>query len=417
MADLLQFVSGASFKEIPFLVESHTMTGGRKDALHNFVNSDKQKIEDLGLKRRSISLTAVIHGENYFIDRDRLLGAIEEGGSGTLVHPFFGNMENMVARTYSLKETFSKFGVAEFSISFEYSSPETAAPVFELSTVSEVQLDAQFARESLSESMSDGMEVPSFSSELDSVKGKLASFTGVIDDASKASDGIISEINSFNDQLTVFSGSLVALVSAPVELARSVSDLYVTMTSIFDAPKGALSATLGMFGFGDDDPDQLPFKTQTNDKINRNKDVVNTSINTFSLIQAYEFLVQSDFSTLEELEAYERSLEEQYQKVMNTGVITESGTSNTETEALSRSAKSSLTTLRTSVSKVIEETKTTLPNIVKIEVNVDTPLRVLEYQYYGNNNQSGSLRDINENPDESFISGNVGVINNVISSS
>jgi len=80
----------ASYKNVAFLSPSTTITGGRKDILHEFPNRDLQNIEDLGLRPRSFTITAIITGDLYIVQRDRLLAKLEEGGTGVLVHPFFG---------------------------------------------------------------------------------------------------------------------------------------------------------------------------------------------------------------------------------------------------------------------------------------------------------------------------------------
>lgn len=411
--ELLELVSGASFKEVPFLLDAHSFTGGRKQVVHQFVNSDKQKVEDLGLKRRSYSMTAIITGtDDYINKRDALIAVLEEGGSGTLVHPFFGAVTDMVARPFTVSEDFREFGVARFNLKFDFNDPGTAAPIQDANTISEVQKAAESVRSATAESLGGSFIIPKLIGVYNSARGKLTKFIGIINKASKASDGIKSEINSFNNQLKAFSGSLVSLLAIPQELASDILDLYVTATNIFEAPRQALEAMLSMFDFGDDDKEQLTFPTETLNEINTNEDVLNTSINTFSLIQAYEYFVQTDFATVQDLEFFENIIEKQYQKVINSGVSRESNIANVEIEALSREAKAELTTLRTIVGQVIAEVKTTLPDVIDIKVNVRTPLRVIEYQYYGNNDQTDSIRSLNENPNESFIQGTLEIINN-----
>lgn len=398
--DLFEFVSGASFKEIPFLLDSSDITGGRKDVLHEYVNSDNQSIEDLGLKRRSYNIKAIVHGDNYFLDRDNLLSALEEGTSGTLVHPFYGALENMKARTFRVVENFNDFGIAIFDITFDYDSPSGAAPFQESNTYSEVAAAASKAKNDLEKSLSDSIKTPKTKSGFDRLKDKLSGFTNSISNAAKVSGGIVSEINSFNDQISAFSGALVDLISIPQKLASSVKDLFITMGNCFDSPLGALESMIDMFNFGDDDKPKLNVNTVNNNTIVNNNDSLNVSIKTFALIEAYDYLTKSDFSTVEELEYYESKVEKQFQIVINSISQT------------SVQSKSSLLSLRTVSSKVIDQTKVKLPNSITIDVGVETPLRVLEYQYYGNNDQTDGIRKLNSIPDESFYIGQVDIINN-----
>ena len=116
MAFDLENTREASYKEAEFIMDSSNVSGGRKDVVHQFVNSDKQVVEDLGLKRKSYNITAIIHGDDYERRKRTLLSVLVDGKKGTLVHPFDGNIENMAVRTFTLVEDFRNFGVATFQI-------------------------------------------------------------------------------------------------------------------------------------------------------------------------------------------------------------------------------------------------------------------------------------------------------------
>lgn len=399
---LLDFVSIASFKEIPFLLEKSMIYGGRKDVLHRYVNSNNQIVEDLGLQRRSVSFDAIVGGDGYFANRDRLLSALEEGGSGTLVHPFYGAMENMVARKFTINEDFKEFGIAYFTIDFDYSAPISSTPFEEANTLSQVAKAAEDALNKIESSLANGIKKPKKPSVFDKMKAGVTKVTGALSTASKSLNGVVSEINSFNDQLTTMSGSLVDLIFAPALLASSLKGLFSTITGIFEAPKQALDAMLGMFGIGDDDKARkLNFNTTTRNEINNNDYVLFTSTNAMALIQAYDSLANAEFSTIEELEYYEALVEAQYEIISASAVI--------DTEA-----KTAITRLRTVASKVINSTKTKLPNVIDITVNTKTPLRAIEFQYYGENTITDKLRLVNENPNECFLVNEVRIINNVV---
>ena len=56
MTDLIDLLRKGSFGGVPFLVISATTTGGRKKVKHQFPNSKKQSIEDLGFMPKSFQL-------------------------------------------------------------------------------------------------------------------------------------------------------------------------------------------------------------------------------------------------------------------------------------------------------------------------------------------------------------------------
>ena len=103
MADLIQLKT-ANYKGVEFAIRDMPTTGGNRIIKFNYPGSDKQSIEVQGKAPRSFSLTAVIPHENYFSERDELLRVLEDGERGTLVHPTFGAIENVINGEFSLNE-------------------------------------------------------------------------------------------------------------------------------------------------------------------------------------------------------------------------------------------------------------------------------------------------------------------------
>jgi len=118
---MIDEIHTGSYKGAEFRIKSSSVAGGRKDIKHEFPNSNTQNIEDLGFKPKAYTINAFISEPNYTQKKDRLLAALEEGGTGLLVHPFFGNIENIVSRTYSLNEDISQIGEANFTMTFDVS--------------------------------------------------------------------------------------------------------------------------------------------------------------------------------------------------------------------------------------------------------------------------------------------------------
>lgn len=107
----------ASFRNVPFEVERHSLSGGRRVVSHEYPNRDVPYVEDLGAKQRSFSLTAFVVGTDYMTKRDSLIKALEAPGIGVLIHPYLGTMNVMVS-TYSMDESNDNGGMASFSIEF-----------------------------------------------------------------------------------------------------------------------------------------------------------------------------------------------------------------------------------------------------------------------------------------------------------
>lgn len=130
----------ASFRGVPFQVDSTDMGAGRRTTLHEYPQRDKPWVEDLGRAAREVAFEAFVVGADYVDQANRLLAAIEEPGSGALIHPWFGTL------TVSLKDlarvTFNReLGYARFSLSF-VESGELTFPAAGSSTASQSRLAA-----------------------------------------------------------------------------------------------------------------------------------------------------------------------------------------------------------------------------------------------------------------------------------
>jgi prophage DNA circulation protein len=82
----------ASFRGVPFVVNSDESEGGRKTIRHEYVNSDFPYIEDLGKAAKEFSVEAMVVGNDFLTQEKRLTDACEVEGQGELVHPYYGRL-------------------------------------------------------------------------------------------------------------------------------------------------------------------------------------------------------------------------------------------------------------------------------------------------------------------------------------
>ena len=113
----------ASYKGVPFFVESSDFDSGKRLAVHEFPQRDKPYVEELGRKVRKFELTAWVaaHPRNQFDvwpERDALIAACEEEGEGTLVHPYYGEMVGFVETIKVAENAVEKGGMIEINLSF-----------------------------------------------------------------------------------------------------------------------------------------------------------------------------------------------------------------------------------------------------------------------------------------------------------
>jgi prophage DNA circulation protein len=107
----------AEYRGVAFATKGHDLSGGQRLVVHEFPLRNTPEIQDLGSKAREIELDAVLVGADYMARRNALLAALTAGGSGRLVHPWWGVLTVFV-RDWRETEQHDGAGQAGFRITF-----------------------------------------------------------------------------------------------------------------------------------------------------------------------------------------------------------------------------------------------------------------------------------------------------------
>lgn len=113
----------ASWRGVPFEVSADEAEFGRNVVVHEFVQRDKPYVEDLGRKTRRLRFDAWIcaNTSNSFDpwpQRDALIAAVEQGGVGTLVHPFYGSLQGHIPAVQVKQASAESGGFISLSMEF-----------------------------------------------------------------------------------------------------------------------------------------------------------------------------------------------------------------------------------------------------------------------------------------------------------
>lgn len=82
-----------SWRGVPFVTDTAPTRAGRRVAIHEYPYRDTAWVEDLGKLPRRFQVSAFLVGDDVYAQRDRMVAASEQAGSGTLVHPTFGSVQ------------------------------------------------------------------------------------------------------------------------------------------------------------------------------------------------------------------------------------------------------------------------------------------------------------------------------------
>ena len=116
----------ASVRGISFLVDADDIQAGRRLQIHEFPKRDKASAEDMGRSTREINLTAWVAGDDFMASRTQLLEALEKAGPGTLVHPWYGQLD-VVVGVCRVTHQWEEGRLVRFQLQF-YEAHELTAP-------------------------------------------------------------------------------------------------------------------------------------------------------------------------------------------------------------------------------------------------------------------------------------------------
>ena len=397
MSVLDETVAG-SFAGVPFLVLSSSIAGGRKDVITNFPNSDKQLVEDLGLKTRSYSLQAVISadpgGVNYIQKRDNLLRVLENGVTDILVHPLYGQINNIKARSYTLSENFTELGAARFSINFEVNDTN-GIPIVSGDTVSKINTVTALAITAITLDISENYGVSNnFPSNFDVASDKIQGMVDAFRDSTSFLQVAADKVNEFSAQLGQMEQQVTSLVTQPQNLVDSVQGLFDTVEGLYVSVEATFQVMIGFFGFGDNDVEIIPTTASKVERLNNNN-LLNSLIQAQALVLNYKNASNITYSTVSGVDRVSDILEQQYQDLLfPTADSTDSG--------LQSSTLGAITDVRTEVQSFFDSEKLSASRIISIRT-VESPSRVLAYQYYGSQELGTDISDLNEDLNVTFL--------------
>jgi prophage DNA circulation protein len=123
MRDWTRTLRRASFRGVPFHVESEGLTAGRNIAVHEYVRSEEIRAEDMGRKATRYRITAYIANDLADVHGAVLVAALTQPGSGMLVLPMLGPVEVMISSDISTTHDKERLGY----VGFEFEAVESGS--------------------------------------------------------------------------------------------------------------------------------------------------------------------------------------------------------------------------------------------------------------------------------------------------
>ena len=397
----------ASYKKVPFLMEVATTRGGRKDTVHEFPGSNKQSIEDFGLKPRGFSITIIIIDVDYEVNRDRVIDILSEGGNGVLIHPTLGRLENIVARRWTLKESIDKQSRAEIIVQFAINDAPSI-PFQKGVSANEVQATNAILGGSVSDNISSNYLVnTNLTGNYESAVAQLEKVGEAFNNLSTFGSNVNDQINIYNSEVVRFTNTINSLVTQPSNLANSIATLFANLNLLFISPADTYGAMVALFGFAGSGVKPRPSTVSRIQRIS-NENIIDKAINTTALGYAYQGSTQLEFQTNVDIEGVEEQLEEQYANVIDPG-LDDLDKENEVKSGLSDDILDDLNDIRVDALQLLDEELLNTKKVVSLRVPL-LPISVIAYRLYGNTDLADALVNLNGINQSSFVEGDILVL-------
>jgi prophage DNA circulation protein len=386
----------ASFRGIPFLVESEATSSGKKTVTHDYPNSNKRFVEELGDMPPVFNIAALIHGDLSGELRLRLEDAFRLPGLGELVHPVYGPVQVQVI-SFTSSTNQRRLGEVKFTVNFATSEAVvTASP--RAPTEQAVSKAAEDARDVLHAALEDTYTEPTKSNSLESAADKADEiYQDVQDNLNLVVGPIQSASASFNRIATAARNTVFRTVQSGSALRNSLTSLYNTGLAISSDPAAITEAWKNLLDFNLNSDgiasDVAPTPTVQRQAIEENNSILNEHTRLMALVNLYESTAFTNYTTEDELNADEALLDSKYNAYMEQAIDV-IGALNVTALAAASELRTAMAALRTLSKSNFIKKKQNVWRVVSISPG-RTSIALTSFRYFGDLEEIDELTELN----------------------
>lgn len=357
----------ASFRGVPFYVDSHERSGGRRGTQHNYPGRDKPYTEEVGRKGGNFNIEGYVVGTDYMPSRDRLWDACDKAsGPGELIHPYYGRLL-VVCMDVKVKESTRDGGMAVFTFTFaEYG--EDVQPSVTDDTGFLINQNADAAIASQKEEFANEFSVeglPQFA--VDSATTKVNSFSDILESSAAGLKTKTEDVNNLAYSISQLRANTGDLIKRPSELADIMANSISLLQKSTGDSRGGLTSLVPLFSFGSADVPSS-FQTQTRKTETQNNNALNQLIQVVAFAEASRTAAEISYQSIDDATTIRTSITDPIDATMEK-------TTNDNTY-------SQLSDLRTQLVKSIPPPDEDLASVSSIKNQVTLPSLVVAYDLY-----------------------------------
>lgn len=346
----------ASFRGVPFEVDTSSLTVGRRLARHEYPQRDIPFMEDMGRKAREYKVDALILGPDYMDDRDALIAAIEAAGAGQLVHPYYGTLQVVVTGECQISESTESGGRAKIAITFlEAGLPQEPEMASDTEAVLEAQYDAceDAIAADFAESFSiDGLPDFAVQDALGSVNAALALPSMALGNLAWIRADPLSALTALLPENLLSSlGNPLGLARGVLYLVRNAAEVLVLLA--FDRPPVMVSAS-----------------TPSRQAQNANRAAIAGLVRQAATARRIMDLAKAEPATLDDARTYRSEIVSRTDDVLLT-------------ETTGQASADALVQLRTDAVAHFAAITPSLPRLTRLVPRAVRPALVLAHDFYG----------------------------------
>jgi prophage DNA circulation protein len=227
-----QQLQPGSWRGVGFVLDAGQTAAGRRIAIHEYPYRDDAWAEDLGKLPRRFTVQAFLVGDDVYSQRDAMLAACEQAGSGTLVHPSLGSL-SCVLLEFSVTDRRERGRYVELQFAFilagDVQYPSTSIATGQ--AVSSAASALNFASQAdLGAALDQITTVPR------AAIGAVSGFTGMVTSAVNDASRIIGAVRGLSGSYGRYSnGSLATLQPATATVSGLLGAATTARSAVYSA--------------------------------------------------------------------------------------------------------------------------------------------------------------------------------------
>jgi prophage DNA circulation protein len=379
----------ASFRGIPFFIDTSQFTTGRRVQLHEFPDRDNPFPEDLGKNTRTFRVEGHILGD-YWATKDSLIEACEQEGPGELIHPYYGTRQVQVGPVSFDEDTLEGQFLKVTFLFYEAGDNRFPRAVDDKQVLLENSADASLA--AVKDDFDNNFTILGFAGfVVDTAREAVNAAADAIEQATEGLVQTIEEIADLAFSIRNLKAEVNDLLQSPQLLSQRLLDSLELLEGALGTPEGQLRANSTLFTFvGNADAD---FVRTTPSRIRQadNEEIFNNFIRRAAIIKGVVQASEVDYDSVQSATAQREELVD----------LLEEQSLNTTDDTVFQS----LGNLNAQLVEVLPDVDAELPNIKTVQLTATNHSLALAYDLFENPEAEQDIIDRNGIRHPGFILG------------